>query len=151
MTAHRHVTRQREPDREPRANLGSANVAVGQDEMARRHRFTVIVDTPPIPIQANSLLALAAGTLVLRNLHLGNGYRCFARSGRDGLTAVMSAISDVQAIGLNPIRVINSDCVTLAEIAERIGRTREGVRLWAIGLWRSGFPPPLNGNGKTLH
>jgi hypothetical protein len=59
--------------------------------------------------------------------------------------AVVSVIEDLEAVHLQPIRVCDGDWVTLAEIAARIGRSREIVRLWSIGRQGpGGFPPPLN-------
>lgn len=57
--------------------------------------------------------------------------------------AVVSAIDDVRAAGLDVERVIADDLVTLSEIAERTGRTRESIRLLAAGQrGPGGFPPP---------
>src|SRR5687768_10183600 len=48
--------------------------------------------------------------------------------------AVISAINDVEAAGLRPTRVYDDDWVTLADIGARIGRCREMVRLWSLGV-----------------
>lgn len=59
--------------------------------------------------------------------------------------AVVSAIADLEAASLQPVRVCDNDWLTLADIAARIGRSREIVRLWSIGRQGAGgFPPPLN-------
>ncbi|MDQ7903074.1 hypothetical protein RB614_00880 [Phytohabitans sp. ZYX-F-186] len=64
--------------------------------------------------------------------------------------AVASAIRDLEAADLPPIRVYDGDWVTLAHIGERVGRSREAVRLWAIGKQGpGGFPPPLNPGRET--
>lgn len=53
--------------------------------------------------------------------------------------------------GLSPVRLCAGDWVTAADIAERVGRSREAVRLWALGrLGPGGFPPPLNPGNDTL-
>ncbi|WP_173078984.1 hypothetical protein [Phytohabitans rumicis] len=59
--------------------------------------------------------------------------------------AAMSAVHDLEAAGLRPLRIVTGDWVTLADIASRIGRSREIVRLWSVGRQGpGGFPPPLN-------
>jgi hypothetical protein len=59
--------------------------------------------------------------------------------------AVTAAVHDVESAGLRPVRVAAGDWVTLADIATRIGRSREIVRLWSVGRQGpGGFPPPLN-------
>jgi hypothetical protein len=59
----------------------------------------------------------------------------FDREGSSYLAAVMSAISDVEAAvpGARVIRVLPDEYVSLVEIADRTGRTRESVRLLSIG------------------
>jgi len=57
--------------------------------------------------------------------------------------AILSAIANVQSTGAFVVRVEPDDLVTAAEIARRIGRTRESVRLLVQGERGPGtFPPP---------
>lgn len=64
--------------------------------------------------------------------------------------AVVSVIEDLEAISLQPVRVCAGDWLTLADIAARIGRSREVVGLWSIGRQGpGGFPPPLNPGRDT--
>ncbi len=68
----------------------------------------------------------------------------FDREESSYLAAVMSAISDVEAAvpGARVIRVLPDEYVSLVEIADRTGRTRESVRLLSIGeRGPGGFPP----------
>ncbi|GAA4472943.1 hypothetical protein [Phytohabitans houttuyneae] len=59
--------------------------------------------------------------------------------------AVVSVIQELEAVNLAPVRVCDNDWLTLADIATRIGKSREIVRLWSIGKQGPGaFPPPLN-------
>lgn len=60
--------------------------------------------------------------------------------------AVASAVSDIESVpGLNAVRFVDSDLVSMTEIAERSGRTRESVRLLITGArGRGGFPAPVN-------
>jgi hypothetical protein len=63
--------------------------------------------------------------------------------------AITAGIRDLEAMGLRPVRVEDRDWMTRGEIADRIGRSRELVRLWAAGRHGpGGFPPPLNPGGR---
>jgi hypothetical protein len=59
--------------------------------------------------------------------------------------AIVSAVRDVESAGLRAVRVLDQDLLTLADIADRIGRSRESVRRYATGDRGGGdFPPPSN-------
>ncbi|SRR6266536_1324079 len=59
--------------------------------------------------------------------------------------AIASAVRDVESTGLAVVRVLDEDLLTLADIADRIGRSREAVRRYATGdRGPGGFPPPVN-------
>lgn len=59
--------------------------------------------------------------------------------------AIASAIKAVETAGLVPLRIIDEDILTLADIADRIGQSRESVRRYAAGArGPGGFPPPVN-------
>ncbi len=69
----------------------------------------------------------------------------FDREADSYLEAATSAITDVGAAvgGVQIVRILPDDYVTLAEIGERTGRTRESVRLLSIGERGPGnFPVP---------
>lgn len=68
----------------------------------------------------------------------------------DLLDIAPSALHDIEAVGLRPMRVDTGDWLTLQDVAKRIGRSREIVRLWSIGAQGpGGFPPPLNPDCAT--
>jgi hypothetical protein len=68
----------------------------------------------------------------------------FDRESPTMLKALTSAIRQVRSAGLEVRSVEPSDFVTLSEIAERLGRTRESVRLLAEGQrGRGDFPSPV--------
>lgn len=77
----------------------------------------------------------------------------FDREASSYLAAVLSAIADVEMAvpGVRVVRVLPDEYVTLADIAERTGRSREGVRLLSIGeRGPAGFPPPAaRGSGRN--
>lgn len=59
--------------------------------------------------------------------------------------AIASAVRDVESAGLRVLRVLDQDLVTLADIAHRVGRSRESVRRYATGERGGGdFPLPVN-------
>lgn len=63
---------------------------------------------------------------------------------------VVRAVRCFEAMGLRPVRLDADDWVTLADIADRVGRSRETVRLWSTGrLGRGDFPAPLNPGRDT--
>ncbi len=74
------------------------------------------------------------------------GFGEFEREADGFAEAVLSAITDVESVdGVRVRRVEPDDLVTLSEIAERMGRTRESVRLLAAGERGAGdFPPPVS-------
>ena len=69
----------------------------------------------------------------------------FAREAPSLREAILSAIRDVERAGVGLVveRVEPYESVTPGEVARRIGRTREEVRLFASGRrGLGGFPPP---------
>ena len=70
----------------------------------------------------------------------------FDRDAETLADAVLSAVSAVESVaGLEVVRLVDSDLVSMSEIAERTGRTRESVRLLVSGArGRGGFPAPAN-------
>jgi len=67
--------------------------------------------------------------------------------------AVEAGVRAVERKGLTAIRLNAEDWVTLADVAARVGRSRETVRLWATGrLGPGGFPSPLTpGRGTVFY
>lgn len=65
------------------------------------------------------------------------------------LEAVLRAVGDIVGSGFEPI-VVEDELVSLADIAARTGRTRQGVALLAGGKrGPGGFPPPATGNVRS--
>ncbi len=73
-------------------------------------------------------------------------YGDFFREAPSLAEAVRSAIEQVEGVpGLRVLRVEPDDLVTMNEIAERMGRSRESVRLLIKGArGPGGFPPPAS-------
>jgi hypothetical protein len=76
----------------------------------------------------------------------GTWYAEFDRSAPALLDAVASSIAAIESIpGLSVVRVEPDDLVTAAEIAARLGRSRESVRLLIAGeRGPGGFPAPVS-------
>jgi len=76
----------------------------------------------------------------------GAHYADFDREAPTLAEAISSAIADVESVpGLRVRRVEPDDLLTMAEIAERLGRTRESVRLLIAGERGPGnFPAPVS-------
>lgn len=76
----------------------------------------------------------------------GVHYADFDRSAETFAAAVAAAISAVESVsGLRVIRVEPDDLVTASEIADRLGRSRESVRLLIAGeRGPGGFPAPVS-------
>lgn len=71
-------------------------------------------------------------------------------SGGDPYDAITTMVSFFESRGQYPLRLDADDWLTLQGIAQRIGISREVVRLWSVGAYApEGFPPPLNPNRDT--
>ncbi len=70
----------------------------------------------------------------------------FDRKAASLYEAISSAIADAESVdGLRVVRIADLDLVSMSEIAARVGRSRECVRLWVLGKrGPGGFPAPLN-------
>lgn len=68
------------------------------------------------------------------------GYAHFDREAGDALTAVVSAVEQVEAAGF-PVTSVGEDLVTAADIAERTGRSQQTVSAWITKVrGPGGFP-----------
>ncbi len=75
----------------------------------------------------------------------GVHYIEFDREASSLISAVLSAIVDIESVGnLSVVRLADAGLISVAAIAARTGRTREGVRLLISGeRGPGGFPPPV--------
>lgn len=76
----------------------------------------------------------------------GVAYADFDREADSFVEAVVTAISAISSVpGLRVLRLEPDDLVTAADIAQRLGRTRESVRLLISGRrGAGGFPAPVS-------
>lgn len=74
----------------------------------------------------------------------------FDREGDDPLRAIWSAIHEAATAGERVHRVGPADLVTITEIADRLGRTRQSVRQLVTGeRGPGGFPVPTQEHGRS--
>jgi hypothetical protein len=73
----------------------------------------------------------------------------FDREAPSFLDAVLDAISTLLQLGLEPV-AIEDELVSIADIAQRTGRTRQSVSMLVSGQrGPGGFPRPIAGNART--
>jgi hypothetical protein len=76
----------------------------------------------------------------------------FDRDAPNLADALVSALDNVQASGLQVVAVESNDLVTVKDIAARTGRTYESVRLLAAGKrGPGGFPAPMAPGGWQFY
>lgn len=116
----------------------------------KRHTFTLILERPR---EIDSRFEDAVFEAGCGDAALGQRgatvYLEFDRHASGFLEALVSAIGDAHRIpGARVAHVEPDALVTASEIADRIGRTRESVRLLAKGArGPGGFPQPISGAG----
>ena len=110
------------------------------------HHFTLIVDGPDLQDDALADAVFEAGCddAAIGRVD-GIQYIDFDREAVSLDRAILSAVADLERIdGVDVVRIADAGLVSMADIAARIGRTREGVRLLITGArGPGGFPPPI--------
>lgn len=117
------------------------------------HRFTLLLDGPALSEEDIGRLFEAGCDDAAFGLWAGSQAASFDREDATLAAAVVSGIQDIEATvpEQRVVRVELEEPVTLAEIAERTGRSREGIRSLATGKrGPGGFPAPRPGiTGKV--
>lgn len=118
-----------------------------RDECAREHEFVLVLsgvrDIGPRVMDALYEAGCDDATPSMRH---GRVYLAFAREAPSLKDAIFSAIRDVKraGIGADVLCVDACDLVSLADIARRIGRTRQQVGQYVAGTrGPGGFPAPV--------
>ncbi|MGO9898142.1 MAG: helix-turn-helix transcriptional regulator [Solirubrobacteraceae bacterium] len=108
------------------------------------HTFTLMI-RGPVEDQLDRLYDVGCDDATFGEVD-GVQYAEFSREAANFTHAVASAIRDVESVdGLRVIHVEPEDLVTAAEIAERLGRSRESIRLLIAGERGDGdFPAPVS-------
>jgi hypothetical protein len=106
--------------------------------------FTLVLDRSPVEDELDKLFEAGCDDAtfgVEKGLAVGE----FDRDAPSLAKAIASAVLDVESVGFAVVRVLDEDLLTLADIADRIGQSRESVRRYATGeRGPGGFPPPVN-------
>jgi predicted acylesterase/phospholipase RssA len=112
----------------------------------REWDFTLIVDGDVMDEVVLDKLAEQGADDATFGVADGVAYADFSREAASFRAAVFSAIRDLESVpGVLVLRIEPDDLVTMAEIAQRLERTRESVRLLAMGHRGQGtFPPPIS-------
>ena len=110
------------------------------------HRFTLIVEGRDIQSGAvvDALHEAGCDDALIGRTD-GIQYVEFDREAAGLVEAVLSAVADIERVdGVKVVRIADAGLVSMADIAARTGRTREGVRLLVTGArGPGGFPPPV--------
>ena len=110
------------------------------------HHFTLIVDGPDVQSDAvvDALYEAGCDDALIGQTD-GIQYVEFDREASGVVEAVSSAVADLERVdGVRVVRIADAGLVSMADIAVRTGRTREGVRLQVTGArGPGGFPPPV--------
>lgn len=110
-------------------------------------RFVIFIDRVP---DKNQLQALKHGATFLEDPYDPSVRIRFDWPAPTQIEAIAAAIQRVETAGPVVLRVDNDDLATTGDIAHRIFRSRETVRLWASGTkGPGGFPPPANPRRDT--
>ena len=110
------------------------------------HHFTLIVDGPDLQDDTliDAVFEAGCDDAAIGRVD-GIQYIDFDRESASLDQAILSAMADLERIdGVDVVRIADAGLVSMADIAARIGRTREGVRLLITGArGPGGFPPPI--------
>lgn len=117
------------------------------------YEFTIVLDRAPTDDDLDALFEAGGDDASPEyNTEANTGVVHFDRAAPSLAEALVSAMRTLDAAGLHPVAVRSDDLVTLKEIATRIGRTYEGVRLLASGArGPGGFPVPVAAESWSLY
>ncbi len=110
------------------------------------YHFTLIVEGADLQSEASIDTLFDAGCDdALVGLTDGVQYVDFDREAATLEAAVLAAVADIERVtGAHVVRIADAGLVSMADIAESFGRTRESVRLLVVGeRGPGGFPPPV--------
>lgn len=112
----------------------------------KSYEFTLIVDGPDMQSDeiADALYEAGCDDGLVGRVD-GIQYVDFDREAASLPDAVLSALTDLESVdGLEVTRLADATLVSMSDIAERMGRSRESVRLLISGdRGPGGFPPPV--------
>lgn len=108
------------------------------------YSFTLEIDGPLTEERVRALYESGCDDMTFQGDETGPGSADVHRDAPNLVDAILSAVSDIERVpGLTVHGVENQELVGLADIAWRLDRTAESIRLLASGRRRSGFPSPV--------
>lgn len=108
------------------------------------HVFTLVLDRRPSDDELDALVEMGCNDAAF-GVERGLPIAEFDRDAPVLADAIASAVHDVESAGLRVLRVLDEELLTLADIADRVGRSRESIRRYATGeRGGGGFPLPVN-------
>lgn len=108
------------------------------------HVFTLVIDRQPTDDELSVLFEAGCHDVTFGE-DSGLPVADFDRSAPTAADAIASAVRDLDSIGVTARRLLDQDLLTLADIADRVGRSREAIRRYAAGTrGPGGFPAPVN-------
>jgi len=115
----------------------------GAEDMAT-YSFKIVLDRQPSDSELDRLFEAGCADAAF-GAERGLAVAEFDREHDSLAEAIASAIKEIESVGPLPVQVIDEDILTLADIADRIGQSRESVRRYAADTrGPGGFPPPAN-------
>ena len=120
--------------------------SVRKEPVRSKHVFALVIEGPILQDAFLDALYEAGCSDALFGTVDEVGYGDFTRLGPTFTDAIASAIRDVESVeGLRVVRIEPDDLLTMSEIAGRLGRSRESVRLLISGRRGPGaFPAPVS-------
>jgi hypothetical protein len=108
------------------------------------YSFTLVIDGAITEERMSALFEAGCDDMTFQGDEQGHGSADVHRDAPNLVDAVLSAVTDIEAVpGLTVHGVENQELVGLADIAWRLDRSVESIRLLASGRRRSGFPSPV--------
>jgi hypothetical protein len=108
------------------------------------YTFTLLIKGSMTDARVQALYEAGCDDMTFQGDESGRGSADVHREAPSMVEAVVSAVTDIESVsGLTVLGLENQELVGLADIAWRLGRTAESVRLLASGRRRSAFPSPV--------
>jgi hypothetical protein len=108
------------------------------------HAFTIVLNRRPTDDELDALFSAHCDDAIF-GIEESLPIAQFDREASTMADAIVSAVHAVESAGLQAMRILDQDLVTLADIADRISQSRESVRRYSTGTrGPGGFPPPAN-------
>ncbi|NJC71674.1 hypothetical protein HC031_18390 [Planosporangium thailandense] len=118
----------------------------------RSQRFSIVVEQPFDEVARDALAERCRDATVTGIPHQRGVVISFERDAPTLIDGVVTAVRDLDAVGLRAASVRDDGLVTTDTVAERVGRSPEAVRLWVVGRTGAGsFPEPAETRSGTAY